>query len=93
MAKFLFNIADNFVISKGYKKIIGPVDASFWNKYRLKINYFENKPYTSEPYNKEYYLKLFQDNGYEIIEHYISNKYNMKEEYEIAPKFKRYNDF
>ena len=37
-----------------FRKIIGPVDASFWLKYRLKINKFE-RPYTGEPYNKDYY--------------------------------------
>ena len=38
----------------GKTKLSGPVDASFWIKYRLKINLFDRIPYTGEPYNKNY---------------------------------------
>ena len=41
----------------GKTKLSGPVDASFWIKYRLKINLFDRIPYTGEPYNKNYYYK------------------------------------
>lgn len=45
----------------GKTKLSGPVDASFWIKYRLKINLFDRIPYTGEPYNKNYYYKLLSD--------------------------------
>ncbi len=72
VAKFLFEKAYEFSKSKGFERIVGPVDASFWIKYRLKINLFDKPPYTGEPYNREYYLKLFKESGYEICEHYTS---------------------
>ena len=36
-------------------------------KYRLKINKFE-RPYTCEPYNKDYYFNLFNIWTYTYIE-------------------------
>ena len=77
VAKFLFKKAYDFVKEKGYKKIVGPVDASFWIKYRLKINLFDCIPYTGEPYNKDYYYKFFLDNKYKVIEHYTSNAFSV----------------
>lgn len=76
VAAFLFAKASEYAMEAGYQKMIGPVDASFWIKYRLKINLFQNLPYTGEPYNKEYYLKLFRENGFDICHHYTSNIYS-----------------
>ena len=39
-ARFLFTAVDKFCKKNKFKRIIGPVDASFWIKYRLKINHF-----------------------------------------------------
>ncbi len=75
VAKFLFDNAVQFAQEKGFHKIVGPLDASFWLKYRLKINYFEDAPYTGEPYNMPYYYKLFADNGFTVKEHYVSSVY------------------
>ena len=74
-AKAVFNAAENFAITHGYKRIVGPVNASFWIRYRLKINKFNKRPYTGEPYNKDYYQRLFEINGYTICDHYTSNQY------------------
>lgn len=73
-SKLLFQKAEEAAKEKGYQKVTGPVDASFFIKYRLKTNHFD-KYYTGEPYNKEYYLKLWQAAGYEIMENYFSNHY------------------
>lgn len=56
------------------KKIIGPVDGSIWIKYRFKVNEFGN-PYIGEPYNKEYYIGMFKESGYTVLEKYKSNQY------------------
>ena len=94
VACFLFKTAYNYVKEKNYKEIVGPVDASFWIKYRLKINLFENQPYTGEPYNKDYYHKMFMDNGYKMIEHYTSNIFQVVSEDYINGKFEeRYEKF
>ncbi len=75
-AKFLFEKAIAYAKEAGYRKLTGPVDASFWIKYRLKSNLFENKPYTGEPYNKDYYVTLFRENGFDVCHHYTSNLYH-----------------
>lgn len=59
---------------KDCKKIIGPVDASFWIRYRFKSNHFESS-YTGEPYNKPYYTQLWAQCGFQISEEYFSNRY------------------
>lgn len=79
VAGFLLEKAEEYAQKAGYERIVGPVDASFWVKYRLKINLFDRRPYTGEPYNKDYYLKQFQDNGYVIAQHYTSNSYTVLE--------------
>ncbi len=75
VAAFLFDNVLRVVKEKDFVKIIGPVDASFWMKYRLKTNMFDKKPYTGEPYNPAYYLKLFTDNGFKILHKYYSSIY------------------
>ena len=93
VAKFLFDSAYAYCSENGFAKIQGPVDASFWIKYRLKINKFD-APYTGEPYNKDYYLKLFEDNGFTVAEHYTSHAFrSVGEEYK-NPKFEEhYQEF
>ena len=77
VAKELFVKSFDFCKVHGFEKIVGPVDCSFWIKYRLKINRFDLLPYTGEPYNKNYYLKQFEDNGYNVCEHYTSQIYKV----------------
>ncbi len=86
VAKFLFKNAYDFAKEKNYKKIVGPVDASFWIKYRLKINKFE-RPYTGEPYNLKYYYKLFTDNSFKVCDHYTSQVYEQVDETYSNVKF------
>lgn len=74
-AKLLFEEVNNISRANNCHKIKGPIDSSFWIKYRLKINNFDKRPYVSEPYNKAYYLDLFLAGGYKIAETYVSNYY------------------
>lgn len=74
-AKLLFDEGKRISIENKCNKIQGPVDASFWVRYRLKTSGFQKKVFVAEPNNKDYYLKLFLDAGYEICERYISNYY------------------
>ena len=93
VAKFLFDSAYAYCIENGFAKMQGPVDASFWIKYRLKINKFD-APYTGEPYNKDYYLKLFEDNGFTVAEHYTSHAFrSVGEEYTNEIYEQRYKAF
>lgn len=94
VAKFLFNEAEKIAKEKKYKKIVGPVDASFWIKYRLKINHFEKRPYTGEPYNLKYYFNMFKDNKYKVVDHYVSNYFDKKNhEYTNVKYTEHYNEF
>ncbi len=93
VAKFLFDSAYDFCKKNGYAKIMGPVDASFWIKYRLKINRFEG-PYTGEPYNQPYYFDLFQENGFQVAAHYVSNTYRrLDKQYTNKRHADRYHTF
>ena len=75
VSEFLFEKAEQYCRDKGFSVIEGPVNASFWVGYRLKINRFDVAPYTGEPYNKDYYYDLFLDAGFKVSEHYTSNLY------------------
>lgn len=75
-AGLLFHTVFGLVRDMGLKGIVGPVDCSFWIRYRLKTNQFRT-PYTGEPYNKEYYLRLWEENGFQICEQYASNHYKV----------------
>ena len=93
-AAFLLRQAVSFCRSRHYRQIIGPVDASFWLKYRLKINLFDEPPYTGEPYNREYYYRQFLDNGFTVCEHYTSNCFHAIDESYVNEKFEsRYQTF
>lgn len=72
--QLLFDEAEKLAKKHSCSRIIGPVDASFWLRYRFKISRFDCS-YTGEPYNKDYYPELWLSAGYEIAEHYYSNHY------------------
>lgn len=74
----VFEEAEKLAKKSGYTSIAGPVDCSFWIRYRLKVNRFGN-PYTAEPYNKDYYEKFFLERGYKISGEYISNRFRRVE--------------
>lgn len=62
----------------GVRKIIGPYNVSFWLSYRLKLDNFNESPYTTEPSNKSYYEKQLISAGYLQKYSYISNEYKLK---------------
>lgn len=68
----LFEAVQEVAAQNGKTELTGPLDASFWLGYRLKTNHF-GAVYTAEPYNKAYYLQLFQSAGFEVCETYYSN--------------------
>lgn len=72
--KIMFDEVFEYAKKLNKQKIIGPVDASFWIKYRFKIDNFDKKIYAGEPYNKEYYAKLWEKFGFEVCERYFSNQ-------------------
>lgn len=92
--KVLFNEIYKKVKQNNKEQIIGPVNASFWIGYRLKINNFDDLPYIGEPYNKEYYYNLLKQVGFLDYEKYYTNFYNKPNKKYINIKTsKRYNYF
>ncbi len=86
----LFSSAQDYCIKMGKHEIIGPVDASIWIKYRLKIDNFDTL-YTGEPYNKDYYKDLFMHSGFNVYDKFISNIYKILPEYKSEKATKRLN--
>ena len=76
VAKSLFDYCEIKAKEWGYKKLIGPVDGSFWFRYRMKLDHFQEQPYVGEPYNKDYYRRLFEENGLQLKEIYTSTMYD-----------------
>ena len=64
-AKLLFNAAENWLREKGVTgKIIGPVNPSTNEVCALLIQGFDGPPKVMMPYNKPYYQKLIEENGF-----------------------------
>lgn len=72
ISNYFLDYIERFIKRNGYKGIIGPLNCSFWIGYRFKLNNF-SKPYFGEPYNKEYYPKMFEKAGYNVLQEYCSN--------------------
>lgn len=73
----LFDVIMAFAQKQKCDTLVGPVNASFWLGYRLKVNRFaaEDSPYSMEPYNLPYYEKLWLSVGFAPIETYISSRH------------------
>lgn len=92
--KKLFNRIENDLKKRSIKKIIGPVNSSFWIGYRMKIDNFDQEIYVGEPYNREYYYDLFKSCGYKLYKKYSSNIYEIKSKNYNPIKYQeRYNEF
>lgn len=57
------------------KRLMGPVNGSFWLGYRFKIDHFEDEPYFGEPRNPAHYPDLFTASSYDVVRRYHSNLY------------------
>lgn len=95
VASALLCAAEQYAAAQGRKRMVGPVDASFWIRYRLKVGGYEGRPYVSEPYHKPYYLALLKACGYGVSVEYVSNCYARlpKKDYQILKYQNRYQEF
>jgi GNAT superfamily N-acetyltransferase len=64
VAGSLYNAAEEFCKSKGMEALRGPVNLSMGDECGLLIEGFDRDPVIMMPYNPEYYLKLFDVNGF-----------------------------
>lgn len=86
----MFSVVENKAKVDGKSRIIGPIDASIYINYRFKTDRFD-KIYTSEPYNKEYYPRLWTQSGYKIKDKYMSNQLRQVQQKDIDERLARIN--
>ena len=84
----LFETIFEFVKKDGKKTVVGPVDASFWIRYRFKLSSDRgfDETFSCEPYNKEYYVRLWEECGFQTSHTYESNFYRQVRTDDISPK-------
>ena len=87
-ADLLLNTIKNKAMELCLVKLIGPLDSSFWIKYRFKIDNFDNC-YINEPYNKDYYFKLWTNWGFKVTDRYYSNQLRVPTEADSQEKCKQ----
>lgn len=86
-ASKLLRACEELAEEEGKKKLLGPIDLSFWARYRFCTS--EGLPYIGEPANKSYYVKLWKDNGFRICEEYCSNFFDTVDESFESEKAKK----
>jgi GNAT superfamily N-acetyltransferase len=69
----LFDNAVSWLKENGAGRIIGPMNGDTWHKYRINAGPFDKPPFLMEPYNKDYYEKLWLDYGFQKLEEYYSS--------------------
>ncbi len=84
--EIILNAVSEKAKNDGKTVITGPVDASFWIKYRFKTDHFDKPPYALEPYNREYYPEFWERCGFSPIQGYFSNQLRMPTADDHDPK-------
>jgi hypothetical protein len=69
----MLKMALNQARDMGFQYILGPMDGSTWNHYRL-VTWGEGKPFAGEPQNPIFYNHIFLEAGFEVIARYKSQK-------------------
>jgi len=84
--EILFKEIEKYFKSQNCQYIIGPMNGSTWNKYRVTIP-DSHPPFFLDNYNKPWYPDQFTANGFETIAKYYSSKQQPAESKRIQ-KFK-----
>ena len=70
----LFEAAIGWLRETGAGEIVGPMDGDTWHRYRLNVGPWEDPPFLMEPWNPPYYPELWESNGFEVLERYLSKR-------------------
>jgi len=70
--KSILDDAVKWLKGEGVGEIIGPINGDTWHKYRFNAGPFCQTPFMMEPYNKPYYCRLWEENGFVSLSHYYS---------------------
>jgi len=71
ISNLLLDNAVKYLRDNNCSIIRGPINLSIWHGYRFIENQKRN-PTLFDPFNKDYYVKFWQDFGFKIIERYVS---------------------
>jgi hypothetical protein len=78
VARALFNQAEAFARANGCHVLKAPVQATFWNSYRITLSGSE-EPLWCDPYLKDYYHEHFQSVGLELTKRWVTTKLTPRE--------------
>ena len=82
----LIQAAEKIASDRGKTSLVGPIDASIWIGYRFKTDHFD-VPYSCEPWNMDYYPRLWEQCGFEIWKRYYSFRMKRITEEAGHPKY------
>ena len=70
----LFSASIDWLRETGAGEIVGPMDGDTWHKHRLNVGPWDDPPFLMEPWNPPYYQNLWESNGFEVLERYLSKR-------------------
>ncbi|QTE28511.1 hypothetical protein [Pengzhenrongella sicca] len=85
----LFDAAAQASALEGRTALVGPVDASFWWRYRLKVTGFDERPYFGEPLNPPSHVRWWQQAGYAETDRYRSAYTVRPGRHLVVPRFEQ----
>ncbi len=68
----LFTDVEDYCRAAGKKRLVGPMNGSTWQSYRIALPFGE--PFLMDVVSQPYYLMLFEENGFQTISDYLSSK-------------------
>ena len=77
--KYAFGVLEavrDFLSAKGKNTIRGPINLNTWNSFRLSYPE-DNKPFLSEPFFREYYIDIFEEFGFKVVQNNVSHIYKL----------------
>lgn len=69
---YLFQELRKWAITKGAKRVYGPINFTTFNTYRLRLDQFEQGCFLGEPWNPPHYPSLMEKLGFECRYRYLS---------------------
>jgi GNAT superfamily N-acetyltransferase len=70
VAAFILEEAFRIIRNLGIQRALGPMNGSTWDHYRFKSS--DNAPFLSEAQNKPWYIRQFEEAGFQKCAHYFS---------------------
>jgi len=72
LCKQLLRRCEDIAKENGIHRIIGPINFNTYHQYRINLNLEQKDPFFNEPKNPPYYGHLLEQNGYQILNKYVS---------------------